>query len=455
MPANFGALRERTESTYANKFYIGYNFLGTMDEVRVSSTAHSAERISQSAYGYDALRIARIYPEIAQRGVNAVPIRLTGYGFDDVTVTTNRADVSATIVSATISQLDLAITATEFAALGPVQLTLTDSRGNVVTTQLTIVDQKPFPNSNGSVTGSVVLWHLDETGDGAVRINGYGDNNPLLIGGTAGSSSLAQSGRFDGGRARANVTSDTANGALNFGANSLTAEAWIKTNPATSTNNLLWLYNTYYGDVLRVELESSGELRARVFDLNSASLTVSVPRTYNPQTGYWRARVDDGYWHYVAIVLDRTNQRFVLYVDGMESAFTTIPANFGALRERSESIYQNRLYASNNFLGTIDEVRMLNFARTAQQIQDTWFGTNTGGFGANKPAPSQTARAGTDNASPARDLFPSQNESKTVYSPGGRQDGSSPPNWSSSPPDSFKRGRYNFNRAVKAGGNNK
>jgi hypothetical protein len=90
----------------------------------------------------------------------------------------------------------------------------------------------------------------------------------------------------------------------------------------------------------------------------------------------------------VAVVVDRTANKLRLYLDGVEKATADKPASFDVFSggENGNSSYDNRLFLNMNPQSFYDEIRLLNFARTAEQISNTWFGSESG-FAMKKAAP--------------------------------------------------------------------
>src|SRR4029078_299492 len=113
-----------------------------------------------------------------------------------------------------------------------------------------------------------LLWHLDETTDGGVRIADY---SGLSIDATGGGPSKAQPGLFACGRQKAYITADSDDGLLYFGSSSYTLECWMKTDPVTNAYTLVgknnidgyYLYTEY-----AIRLMPSGLLRVLMEDGN-------------------------------------------------------------------------------------------------------------------------------------------------------------------------------------------
>jgi hypothetical protein len=354
-------------------------FTGTLDEIRISNSAHSVDKIASDFYGYNAVRVASITPSVVQKGTTSVPFTIFGNGLQNATVTTNRAGVSVNVTSTSYTKIALSLIVADTVALGPLTLSVTDSIGQTTTTDLTVVDQKPFVNDPASSNETILLWHLDEPADGAVQITGVGDAIlPAIVNGTASSFSLAATGRFSGGRNKASVTASSGTSSIAFASTSFTVECWMKTDPVARAYVLVGKSDTGGGsEDFNLVLFPSGALRAYFIDNGGVSRQTEMMATSYD--------VDDNQWHYVAMVVDRTNARLSLYVDGVERSFASL-VGAGAVRNVGQPLragLQSNLQGGSTvaeFTGTLDEIRILNFARTTQQFSDTWFGTNQVGL---------------------------------------------------------------------------
>jgi hypothetical protein len=228
---------------------------------------------------------------------------------------------------------------------------------------------------------TVLLWHMDEPDNSTVQIKDSGATKALY--GIFSYTSTATAGRFAGGRALTNIQAVSDFGSLYFGSNSFTAECWVKTNPVGMTYKLVGnedFYGGYYGPPeFAVRLLPSGGLRVLVYD--------SLQRQWKAEVAPTTFVVDNNQWHYVAVSVDRTASQLYLYVDGVERASSQMPVGFGALYNSGQPLhvghyapYDGQTYGGGaEFPGVIDEVRIVNYARTAAQMSDTWFGTHTGG----------------------------------------------------------------------------
>ncbi|HEX7314765.1 MAG TPA: LamG-like jellyroll fold domain-containing protein [Pyrinomonadaceae bacterium] len=367
-----------------------YEFPGIIDDVRISSTAHIPARITSDVFGVVPARVAYAQPAVVQSGASSVPVVLRGYGLAGATVTPSSGEVTVNVVSTTPTQMNLTLTVPRTAGLGDLRFFVRDVSGQFIDAQdaaLTVVNQQPFVNADAGAE-TPLLWHLDEAAGGAVRVVGAGDAVPSVIGGLSGASSTAAPGRFGGARSGANVIADT-NSALSFGANSFTVECWFKTAPVGRAYTLVGKEDGdgffSFGTEYALRLLPAGGLRAVVRDGANREWRADMPgRVYEQRAGRWRITLDDGQWHHVAMVVDRAAGRLTLYADGVERASAPLPDSFGnvlsnnqLLRVGKRALYDGDVSGGPyEFPGAVDEVRLVNFAQTAAQIEFTWLGEN-------------------------------------------------------------------------------
>jgi len=353
----------------------GGGFSGTIDEVRLSSSAHSADKIASDYRGLNGVAVTLVTPSIIQRGASASSFTFYGAGLTGASVTATAPDVSLAVGTTSYARLNVSMSIPADFPLGSLPLTVTDPVGQTTTVELTVVDQTPFVNDSGG-SETILLWHLDEAGNGGVSIVGSGDPVlPAIVNGTAFGSSLAAPGRFGGGRKNAHVVADAASASLSFGTSSFTVECWMKSLPVTTTEILVSKSNSVgAGEAFKIELQPSGALRAVVWDNSSPS------KLWETMTAVTSYPVTNDQWHHVAMVVDRTANKLSIYADGVERASSSIPSGFGSVFNTTNVLRAGLSTTGGGFTGTIDEVRIVNFARTAAQIHDTWFGTNTTGL---------------------------------------------------------------------------
>ncbi|MGZ0147197.1 exo-alpha-sialidase [Kribbella sp. WER1] len=147
---------------------------------------------------------------------------------------------------------------------------------------------------------------------------------------------------------------------IDLGADDFTMMTWIKYGATTGSRAILWAYRTGSGSTpqvwLRAEPESN-RIRA-LLSVDRFNVTVQSASAYN-----------DNQWHHV--VLQRTNGKLRLLVDGTEVGSTTAPA--GSVTAGKEFGVQGihvgqRVDGANRFQGNVDEVRIYRRALTDAEL---------------------------------------------------------------------------------------
>ncbi len=220
---------------------------------------------------------------------------------------------------------------------------------------------QPFSNSDEKPGETILLWHLDERTNGSIKIVGSGDAVPTVIGGQASDASIAEAGRFAGGRTNAGIVADPDLGALDFGASSFTVEFWLRTDPVFSTYTLVGRDGPP-GEArdFGISLLPSGRLRAWLYDRSGTEWAVTP-----------ELRVDDSVWRLVTLSIDREAGWLYLMIDEVVVAAAACPAGFGALANQGQPLRAGHIDirgpatfgGPTEFPGVLDEVRILNFAR--------------------------------------------------------------------------------------------
>lgn len=356
IPAGFGAMRNTN-----GRFRLGSGYQSSpvgLDEIRISNTPHNAARIMQNYNRQDlGLVILRSIPAVIQKDT-VTDITLQGYNLEDITAQLTdlnglpvAADVA--VINTSSNSAELQITANNGLSLGNIRLTI--SSGSLsAQTILRVVNQQPFTPDNNTL----LLWHFDElTGFNVV------DSSTNAINGTSFSSNV--SGRF--GKARNNETSANTNpAALSLSNDSFTIETWIKQDYITRNNVSVFKKGetANNADSYSLTLLTDGRIQARLQD-NSQVIWEAFT---NPLAG----NVFDNNWHYISVVVNRTENNLAIYVDGILRADVAAPPQFTQIRNTTQ-----RFTAGDSGIIT-DELRVLNYPRTALEISDTWLGTING-----------------------------------------------------------------------------
>lgn len=389
-PAGFGAVRDDGGRFQAS--ISGYTITdpesGTyvehaLDEIRVSSTAHTAAEIAAAfdPFGHPPT-IGTVTPSGVERGVTT-EITVTGSnlaGATAVVVATDGSPIPVTVTTIGTSSILARFSVTPDVAvpLGAATLKVTADE-QTIEAPIFITSQSPFVSG----ASTKLLWHLNETVGFSIA-----DSGPLGIGGSNWIDAI-QPGRFGNTRRFPQFTANADGGQLAFGSGGFTVSTWMKTDGTLSWQ---WGRGDFYTLVGRegvdgasseysVALAPYGGLRGRLYDTAGTLWEARAPG--------WRGDVDDGQWHLVTMVVERgaspENNRLVLYVDGAEVGVSQAPTGFGTVRNTSQRLRCGHLdrYSSGDgttvgtLPGLLDEIRILSTALTPAQVRDAWTGAQT------------------------------------------------------------------------------
>jgi hypothetical protein len=207
--------------------------------------------------------------------------------------------------------------------------------------------------------GPVGYWRLGES-SGMVAADSAGTNVGAYTGGVILGAVGALSGdadtaaRFDGVDDRVNMA-DPASGALDFGGDDFTVEAWVRTtvNGERAVVSKRPSTGAYWQFTVTDDPGHAGEIRTNVS-------TASVLEAYGPAL-----RVDNGAWHHVVLVVDR-DAGVTIYVDGV-GRFTS-GATAGAI-DNTGPFLIGKSTGYGYLAGDIDEVAVYRTALSAARIQ--------------------------------------------------------------------------------------
>ena len=222
------------------------------------------------------------------------------------------------------AQAHLAVSVAPATPFGLAQLVLSKPGFADATAEIRIVEQSEFALE----ADTVGLWHLDEREEGVAHLLDASENAINL---TSSQSSRISEGRFGGGRTLTRATADAGSQALSLGASSFTVEGWVKA-AALERDYVLIGKETNTGQNTDFTLKAlqSGGLRAEVYDASGLTWQVeSLPGTVS---------LTDGWWHAVALVVDRENGMLSLYVDGQVRVAAPAPVGFASMRNLGQPL---------------------------------------------------------------------------------------------------------------------
>lgn len=196
------------------------------------------------------------------------------------------------------------------------------------------------------------LWHFN----GDAKDNSRYGNDGILSPGVNCSSKVpgvfGSACYFDGTVSRINIFNGPS---LNI-RNAFTIEAWIKTTMTSEG----WI-------VSKFGASNSGGYG---FSTISGSQIRFTTRNETDWDNFLTttANINDGSWHHVAVVYNKTNK--LIYIDGNRNA---IEVYSGTITSNPDGLFIGRNSAGmESFRGTIDEVRIWNYSKSAEEIKATY-----------------------------------------------------------------------------------
>ncbi|MFH1228576.1 MAG: LamG-like jellyroll fold domain-containing protein [Planctomycetota bacterium] len=204
-----------------------------------------------------------------------------------------------------------------------------------------------------SVPGCVAWWKFDETsGTTAADASGNG-NNGTVYGPTWSGGALS----FDGADDYVNMGNAPS---LSPGSGDYTVGAWFKTN-ATTAPMTIFNHGTFYDqqfiDIGSAATLTPGVIRAAMTDADNDAVEIitSPANEFNNNT-----------WHHVVMAYKYSTHTLELFVDGVFRGTNT--NNLVGAMNPTVSAEIGRMNGARYFSGFIDDVKIYNYARTAEQI---------------------------------------------------------------------------------------
>ena len=228
----------------------------------------------------------------------------------------------------------------------------------------------------------VGYWRFDEATSGAVSTTASaikddsGNNN-----GTASATTFSYvAGKYGGGitfDGNDNVSCGTWAGLKFQEGNLWTASLWVKTTTDYSgagTGKKLLSKGT--GSAIAGYAISIGNINSSGFD-NRIGFVIDNPPGNNYAKSFTTLPVaNDGNWHHVAIVFDASNNTKVgasIYFDGVNYGYMDSPVDKASWSsDVNEAVRIGSGRNTEYFTGQLDDVRIYNYARTADQIKQDY-----------------------------------------------------------------------------------
>mgnify|MGYP001617332601 CR=1 FL=1 len=203
------------------------------------------------------------------------------------------------------------------------------------------------PGATDTCSAPMGEWNFEE-GSGTSAFDSSGNGNT----GTATGTTII-SGKV--GKARSfNGTSDyvavAGNGGLNITDN-LTLSAWIKPTTLTQASNPEIIAKSTGAFFYRMRFISGGTIRFNAYGTSDTTLDTTATLTANS-------------WNHVEMVYNGSTK--AIYINGNLSTSESTTGSMAS--EANNNLYIGNLVSSEYFSGSIDQVRIYNYARTQAQI---------------------------------------------------------------------------------------
>ncbi len=207
---------------------------------------------------------------------------------------------------------------------------------------------------------TVGLWRLNETsGSGAYLKDSSGNSNHGTPTGTTTTTGISDKGRSFNGTSDYIDMGDPVE--VDFGTGNFTLEAWVKRDTIGATQMIISKDSDTTGRQLFLAFLSTNIIRI--------SYNTSGNQVYLDST----TAISDYNWHH--IVGQRVGNSFSIYIDGILSNSGTSGGTHGTMLSTATNLrLGQRPYTGNlnYFHGSIDEVRISNIARSAEEIAETY-----------------------------------------------------------------------------------
>ena len=204
--------------------------------------------------------------------------------------------------------------------------------------------------------GPVGWWKMDENVSGnsktLVDSSGNGNNATTYYGANATGMDCTGQGKFGGG-----CKFDGADDYVNAGAgssldivNSVTLEAWIKPDTLAQSANPEIISKGGAAIFYRMRFMNGGYMKFNAYGTSDGTLDSSI--------------MTAGVWHHIEMVYDGATKK--IYIDGkLDAQEATTGKMDGAA---GADLFLGGFSGSERFAGSIDDVRVYNYARTSKQI---------------------------------------------------------------------------------------
>lgn len=371
------------------------NFTGSIDEVRISTTARPAKSLVTSYNNQkDASRFCAVSAEQAAPGISSVefrykktitvdhtkvaadltnfPVLVSLYDKDLRTDVQSNGDdivfkIGSQLLSHEIELFDQAYNSTHARLIAWVRVPFLSSATN---TEITMFYGNSAIGSQQNKAGVwdsryFGVWHLGETSGNALDSTSYGTQG-TPAGGTVRGATGAIGRAFDFDGVDDTVSfGDPTDGHLDPGTMSFTYSMWVRIDRNTANYQVVF----YKGGSTATDRGYSFETAQ---DASSMYALISDGTTSSNPTGY-STPVTLGTWMHLVAVVNRTSGTLVLYRDGLNTGQRSL-GTIGSLSSTTAFRLSRTSYPTD---AIIDEARVWNFAATADWISTEYANEKT------------------------------------------------------------------------------
>ncbi len=211
------------------------------------------------------------------------------------------------------------------------------------------------PGVGSPVASAVGHWKFDEATGTSTANSG---NSGSTYNGTLSGTTWSTEGKYKNAIRQTGtntVTIPDGAGALDFGTNDFTISAWIKTSSTTDNRNF-------------INKGAGAGISGWRFGLASGRPHVLIGDTVGPTEGYvGPTSIADNAWHLVTVVFDRDTGA-IGYVDGRATGTVlNITSRNGSVDNSSAILVTANTYGG--FTGAVDDIKMYNYALTANEAR--------------------------------------------------------------------------------------
>ncbi|MFH1725069.1 MAG: LamG-like jellyroll fold domain-containing protein [Elusimicrobiota bacterium] len=201
---------------------------------------------------------------------------------------------------------------------------------------------------------TVGLWHFDEESGNIAHDESPNGNHGTILGATWTTGMFGSALAFDGVNDKVEVPHDPS---LDFGINgSFTIEVWINRKPTATWPGLVGRHDNHAYQWLLVS-----DRRPSLYLIKEGG-----GFSHFPSSGW----VSEDVWTHIAVVYDGSGKQVLSYIDGVLDRSFSAPLDYNLSSWTSLLIGYDG-YGARYFHGVMDEVRLSNVARAAEEMAES------------------------------------------------------------------------------------